>query len=260
MFKQPGSLLAVSSGGVLLEEGTPVELTVDPKPPYLRIKRPFTLGVTPTTIPTTITRYEVGKHAPNHQIVDEANPGPDPLYVHQPMLMPLKIVATGTSLIVYVQPHVYTHLGARRVFPGAAVDLASHLPGVANQARRVLIYLDKDTNELEVVEGTPVLNTLALPVPYPDLPSDANAKVAGWVHVTQGQTVITQLQVDDGRDFINDALPITGTGETVTLPAATTVGQILMADDNLVYQSVIPMINQHGEIMTNADGTILIAG
>jgi hypothetical protein len=61
------------------------------------------------------------------------------------------------------------------------------VPSTSGQSRKVLVYLDKETNNLAVESGTAVSG--AIPIPYPVAPETAIP--SGYVKLTNGQTVIT---------------------------------------------------------------------
>jgi len=58
------------------------------------------------------------------------------------------------GLLVYVEPFDYWWDGARKHFPGGAIDLTSYRPTPANHYAWVQIYVEPDTNTLSAQTGT----------------------------------------------------------------------------------------------------------
>lgn len=199
----------------------------------------------------TISRGNAGPHGANHQMPSdiEGEVGPDPTLVFQPAIQPLKTTGDGSSLVITIQPCIYNIDGARKVFSGAHVDVSDHVPDTVGRARRVLAYLDVTTNLPEILPGPEAINNGAIPIPYPKVPRGVIA--SSYVKLAYGQTaVVTGTHVDDARSFYgafaNYSSPFSPTED----------GQILISQDGAFVPGV-PMTDLYGDIMTNADGTIL---
>lgn len=233
-------------------EGTPVLVARNPKKPHLWT----ILGADHTRIrtDTSISRYDVGIHGDNHSIPSEDLPGPDPSYTYQPQLMPLKTMGDGSTLTVSTHRYIYTKDGNRQEFYGADTDLTSSVPG-AGLIRKVLLYLDRDTNILEQVDGTAVTDDGITPVPEPTPPAGVDdARESAWIYLSNGQTqVTTATHIEDGRDFLDN-------GVENPLPTATAQGQILMSSETLTPIWVTPLISEDDGWMANDDGDLLIVG
>ena len=235
-------------------DGTPVLVARDPKHPYLW----QILGPDPAYIRAdmalSISQYGTSIHGSNHQTADEADPGPDPVYVFQPMLYLLKTVGDGATLTVSTHPYDYNKGDISRYFAGADTDLTSSVPG-AGLVRKVLLYLDRDTNVLETVEGTTVLDNGVIPIPLPLPPAGVTATKSAWVTLANGQTTITTAtDVDDARDFLN-------TGQDDALPAPTGPAQVLMTDNGSLPFWATPVIDEvEGTWMAGDDNELVWEG
>jgi len=246
---RPESQRVVLNETTLKTEGTLVEVEIDPnKNSGGRVIGIYSGTLTPTES-EILSRGNVGEHAPNHQYPTEAAPGPDSVLVYQPAVQPLKTTGDGSTLVVDLQPLIYTVEGVRKVFVGITVDLTSYVPSTSGRAVRVLVYLDITTNLAAVLSGTEVIDSVAIPVPYPQIPQDAIP--SAYVKLTNGQTAVTTAtHVDDARAMFSSngsyGFPLTPTEE----------GQIIIVQDG-DFALGVPMVDIYGDIMTNADGTIL---
>ena len=163
---RPEGKVPVFNPTTIKEEGTAVLIARNPKGPY----RWEIIGPNDNYLGDVdsidLSRYATALHGPNHQIADEASPGPDPVKVFQPMFMPLKTEGDGSSLTVATYSYIYTKNGVRYEFGGQSTDLTSYVPG-AGLIRKVLLYLDRDTNVLNIVTGTAVADDSITPIPEP---------------------------------------------------------------------------------------------
>ena len=235
------------------QEGTPVLVARDPKRPHSwQILGPDDTFVR-TQMVSPLSNYGTAVHGPNHQTVTEDDPGPDPVNVFQPMMYMLKTVGDGATLTVSTYQYDYSIGEVSRFFAGIDTDLTSSVPG-AGLIRKVLLYLDRDTNLLEVVEGTTVLDTGAIPIPLPLMPVDVSGTRSAWVTLANGQsTITTATDIDDARDFMGD-------DNSAPIPLPTAAGQIIINDDIGGIQWVIPMVDENGSIMTSEFGHIMYLG
>lgn len=233
----------------LTVEGTPVLAARNPKKPHVWT----ILGADHSRVhgSTSVSRYEQGIHGDNHSVPSEDLPGPDPSYTYQPQLMPLKTTGDGSTLTVSTYHYIYTKDGHRRYFYGQDTDLTSSVPG-SGLIRKVLLYLDRDTNILEQVDGTTVTDDDVTPIPEPTPPSGIDARESAWIYLSNGQTQITTAtHIEDARDFLDN-------GIANTLPAATEYGQVLMSDEALAPFWATPLIADSGGWMTDEDGYLMI--
>ena len=235
-------------------EGTPVLAARNPKKPHLWT----ILGADHTRVRggTYISRYEQGIHGDNHSIPDESAPGPDPSYTYQPQLMPLKTMGDGATLTVSTHRYIYTKDGHRREFYGADTDLTSSVPA-AGLIRKVLLYLDRDTNILEQVDGIAVADDGMTPVPEPTPPTGLDARESAWIYLSNGQTQITTAtHIQDARDFLDNG----ESSPATTLPIATEPGQVLMSSESLTPIWATPVVSEDYTWMANEDGELIIEG
>ena len=245
MYNRSNGRLAVLNDTTIKTAGTPVQLGPAPKPPFLAVVGTYNDSLHPTDSTTKLGQFNAPPHAQNHQYTDETNKGADAVLVYQPALQQLKLTSS-TGLVCRVEPLIYLIDGTRKVFPGATVDLTSYVPSSSGQTRRVLVYLDKDTNNLAIVEGTAVSG--AIPIPYPTAPT--NAIPSGYVKLTNGQTsIVTATHIEDARGFL------TGNGSQSPYKA-TQDGQIIIAESG-EFQVRLPLVDQYGLILTSANGQII---
>ena len=245
MYKRSNGRLAVINDTTIKTAGTPVQLGPAPKPPYLAVVGTYNDSLHPTDSTTNLGQFNTAPHAPNHQYTAESNKGADAVLVYQPALQPLKLTAVS-GLVCRVESLIYLIDGTRKVFPGATINLTSYVPSTSGQTRRVLIYLDKTTNNLAVVEGTAVSG--AIPIPYPVAPETAIP--SGYAKLANGQTaIVTVTHIEDARGFL------TGNG-SLSPYKATTDGQIIIAEDG-EFKVRLPLVNQYGLILTSDSGEII---
>jgi len=245
MYNQGKGDLAVWNSTTIKTAGTPVQLGPAPKPPYLAVVGTYNDSLHPTDSTTNLGQFNTSPHAPNHQYVSESDIGADVVKVYQPALQPLKIT-NSTGLVCRVEPLIYLIDGTRKVFPGATINLTSYEPSSSGQSRKVLVYLDKETNNLAVESGTAVSG--AIPIPYPIAPETAIP--SGYVKLTNGQTVITTAtHIEDARGFLS------GNGSSTPYKANAN-GQIIIAEDG-EFKIRLPLVDLYGDILTNSNGEIV---
>lgn len=244
LHNHPSGKMAVLNPTAITEDGTPVLAARNPKSPH----RWSIIGLDTSRVrggTQAASRYAVGLHGPNHRMVNEFDIGPDPVEIFQAALMPLKTVGDGATLVVRTYPYIYTAAYKRYSYGGVDTDLTSYVPG-AGLTRKVLLYLDRDTNTLNVEAGATVLDGGALPAPEPIPPAGINAELSALVNLTNGQTAITTAGgILDCRDVLKDRDTNIG-----TLPVATAPGQVLIADEALNWISVTPIIDEEGYWMS----------
>ena len=246
MYNRSNGRLAVINETTIKTAGTPVQLAPAPKPPYLTVVGTYNESLNPTDSTTNLGQFNTSPHAANHQYPSEAEIGGDPVKTYQPAIQMLKTTGDGLTLVCSVQPLIYLIDGTRKVFPGATVDLTSYVPVTSGQSKRVLIYLDKETNNLAVESGTAVSG--AIPIPYPVAP--VNAIPSCYVKLTNGQTAVTTAtHIEDARGFL------TGNGAQ-TPYKATQDGQIIIAEDG-DFIVALPLVDLYGDILTDANGEII---
>lgn len=234
---------ALKGEGITHAAGVHVKLAKSPKDPYARrIIGIYDGGLVPG-VPNPVSVYSSGPHAQSHQIPSEAAPGDDPVHIYQPAWMPLKTTADGT-LVVRTEEYIYVHQGQRRVSPLQTTDLTSYRPG-AGLIRRVLLYLDRNSNTLQVALGTAVINNGAIPIPYPDVPEGGQA--SAYIKLANAQTAISQVtHVEDSRgDHDQDFL------------SATQIGQVPFSLDGITFTAQLPLTNEFGW-MVNDDGILIV--
>ncbi len=245
MYNRSNGRLAVINDTTIKTAGTPVQLGPAPKPPYLAVIGTYNDSLHPTDSTTNLGQFNTSPHAANHQYPTESNKGADAVLVYQPALQSLKITSSS-GLVCRVEPLIYLIDGTRKVFPGATINLTSYVPSTSGQSRHVLVYLNKETNNLAVESGTAVSG--AIPIPYPVAP--INAIPSGYVKLTNGQTTISNItHIEDARGFL------TGNG-SISPYKATQDGQIIIAEDG-EFKVRLPLTDQYGLILTNSNGQII---
>lgn len=250
LHSHPSGKVAAINPTALTEDGTPVLAARNPRAPY----RWAIIGHDPSRIrgdTQAVSRFETGAHGENHQVADESSPGPDPVYIFQPMLKMLKTEGDGATLTVSTYPYVYTKNGMPRSFVGQDTDLTSAVPA-SGYVRYVLLYLDRETNSLEQVAGGSVVVGGPLPIPVPVPPAVAvDARESAWITLTGGQTaIVTATDIFDGRDFLDN-------GISSVLPSATAPGQVLIADETLNWIAATPVIDENGYWMSGDDDELV---
>jgi len=221
MPESPGIAFA---GSVTVRTGDWVKISRHPKEPYEWQVIDIWSGALVPGDYSAYIRHLVPVHGRNHWWPSESDPGADPVRVYRPALQELKCTGDGATLTVTIQPHIYLYSGIRREYGGGQVDLSSSVPG-ASMIRRTLVYLNVATNALGIVDGIEVLNTGAIPVPIPALPS--NCRASAVVELENGQsTIITADDILDSRDWLGN-----GSSSSTTMPTASEFGQLLFYDD-----------------------------
>jgi len=137
------------------------------------------------------------EHAASHQY-PEGNPGSDPVLVYQPALQPLKCTPYS-GWTVAVQGLIYRVAGRVVRFSGGQVDLSSYVPA-SGQKRAALVYLDAETNALQVTAGVAVTDVPSVSAPSPDVPVLAIA--AAYVVLTGGAAGVSAADVIDARSLL----------------------------------------------------------
>lgn len=239
--ESPAQALA---GNVSVQAGDWVTVIKDPKEPYQwRVVGYYTGNLDPGSY-NLVINHLTGPHATNHQMPTELLSGTDPVLVFQPALQMLKTTGDGATLTVSTQDYVYQMGGVRKYYGGSTTDLTASVPG-AGLVRKVLIYLNENTNVLMALDGSTVTYGGASPVPYPILPS--GGRPSAYVELYNGQTAITTgTHTEDARDFLNIR-----SGSGITVPVSTDEGQILMSDDSLQWIAVFPLVDEDGNIITS---------
>lgn len=246
---RPESMRVVYNTSTSKREGTIVRVEIDPKKPDIgRVVGIFHNIALPNEA-VELSPFEIPPHRNTHQYVEESDKGDDTVLVYQPALQPLKTTGDGSTLTVTTQPLIYTVDGSRKVYEGISTDLTSYVPSTASRTVRVLLYLDKSTNILEVLEGTEVIDNGAIPVPYPTIPRNSVPSV--FVQLSTSQTAITTAShIDDARDWLN------GSGGYDFSFAPGEEGDILIANDG-GFVVARPLFDQYGTPMLDADGVLL---
>ena len=249
-FNVPESQAQAYRGNILVLDGTPVMMKPHPKGPFIYQIVDINSGeIDPFTM-NLIVRHTIGQHAANHQIPTEALIGPDPVYIYQAALKELRSEADDASLDITVQPHVYWNGGAFSSFPGAIVDMTSSVPGAGN-IRKTLIYLELANNQIKIVDGTEVLNNGIIPVPRPNLPVGGRANA--FIELVAAQTAIVQsTDIEHARDFLYNT-------QTALISAPIADGHILIGNEGS-WISVLPMLDEDANIMTDEDSQIMWVG
>ncbi len=208
-YNQPESRVLVHNPTTNDVAETPVWVGPEARPPHRFIIKGVYYGGISDEVDHGGGALESAPHAQAHQWPTEATPGPDKVLVFQPALQPLKMTGTGSTLVVTIQPHLYTRNGRPIQFIGSTLDLTSSVPSVASTKRKTLVYLDEETKVMRVVDGPTVPTGGALIPSRPNLP--VGGRMSGYVELTNGQTAITTAtHIEDWRDTLRGWTNITG--------------------------------------------------
>lgn len=190
--------------------------------------------------------FSVPPHATTHQYPSEINIGTDPVLVYQPALQMLKVTANAsTALSIDVGRLIYHWQTQKFIFGGAtALDISSYIPGTANFARYVLVYLDPLTNTIAFESGTAVDTTFAVPL-APDFVDPSVP--AAYIYLLNGAATISNTDIVDARYFLN-----TYTTDLALTPRR--VGDFLVSLDGITFEAQEILVDQHGEIITDSNG------
>lgn len=180
-----------------------------------------------------VNYFTLPPHGFTHEIPSDLAPGLDPTRIFQPAIQIFKSAPNGADLTVSTQPYAYQVNGVRTYFPGTTTDLTPYLPG-AGEARRVLVYLDPETNTLNVREGDVVPDLLSIPVPFPDVPRKAIG--SAWFSLVDGQALLSAIHYTDARPFLDTW----GVSEPYE---ATRQGQILYSLDAATFIAALPVVD-----------------
>lgn len=147
---------------------------------------------------------EVARHAEMH-IWEAAGGGDDPVMIWTRALMPFRLSPQAApDLTVRIEgPELYLWDTGWQEWSGGNVNLAAHVPG-ANLHRYCLVSIDGATSAAQTACSTPVSTAIPIsPGGYPQPPSGSIP--VGLVHLTGGQTTITEADIVDGRVVVSSA-------------------------------------------------------
>lgn len=224
-------------------DGTPVLIGVLPWSPGL--EQVVTVDWESYTVQPWGSGYSgVPPHAASHTYETETTHGGDPVLVYQPALQPLKVTSDGTGLTVSIQPYTYHYSGLPRTFPGGNIDMTTYLPSAGNRVA-LLVSLSKATGLLSITPGTEIPDTGA-PPPPPTFPD--NSVPAGVISLSSNQTVISQTDITDVRDFLSG-------GGTASLPTGEP-GQVLYNVDGSM--SVVTPVTDGAGWLVDDTGKLIV--
>ena len=186
------------------------------------------------------------KHAQEHEWSD-AGHGPDPVSLYPRAWAQLRTFPTNpASLSVTVAPMRYIGFSAVVKWEGDEIDLTANVPGGANQARLVLVYLDTTTNTLGLTNGDIGLVADGWFLPEPALSNETYPSAV--VRLINGQTTITESDIQDRRMFLNPTYGVFG-----GWPFDTNMTSVDPSDPNADYNSLEDALDNV------ASGTIMAA-
>jgi len=142
-------------------------------------------------------------HSETHEWPDQS-PGIDAVNVYRRSLVDLRTepVYENYSLNVYVRPLVYSYQGTIKRYKGTQpyLSLSSYVPQTG--IRSVLTYLDIRTNYFWASPGPPTSYYVGNTPTEPDVPW--YAKPSALVTLRESQNIITEADIEDIRDVIDD--------------------------------------------------------
>lgn len=145
----------------------------------------------------------VQPHAQAHEWPDRS-PGFQAITIYPRAWSQLRTYPTNpSSLSVTVSPMRYQTAATMEVFNGADIDLTASVPGAANQARLVLVYLDATTNTLGITNGALGTDADGWSLGEPVLANGQYPSVV--VRLENGQTDINEDDISDRRLFLNSS-------------------------------------------------------
>lgn len=252
-FNQPESSFRVLNRAVPPVVGLPVKIGYPEKPPFEKQVLGVWGGIDDLS---GYTGEEGGAlntqpHAQSHRYPSETSIGTDPVLIYQPALQPLKLTGNGTSLVVTIAAlKSYRYQSVHKAFNGTTFDLTASVPAIASKKRYVLVYLDAATNVIKSADGSLVQDLAPITAPKPALPE--NGIASAYVLLSTGQTsVTTATHVVDAREFLEPRIDN-------ALTSATAVGQILISNDGITFEPGIPVVDASGDILTDANGHIIV--
>lgn len=201
------------------------------EPNQLAVLGLYTHGLPPSETPNAIY-FNVPPHGFTHEIQYDTSPGIDPVRVFQDAIWLFKTVAGG-GLNVSTYAFGYSVDGVRRFFPGVTTDMSSFLPG-AGFAQRHILYLDPTTGFLNVQSGSVVVDHVAIPVPYPEIPRGMIG--TAWIKTVGGQTSIVAADINDARPFLTP-------GVSTKPYEATRQGEVLYSLDAATFTAALPVVD-----------------
>jgi hypothetical protein len=142
-------------------------------------------------------------HGETHEWPD-GSPGIDAVNVYRRSLVDLRTepVYENYSLNVYVRPLVYSYQGTIKRYKGTQpyLSLSSYVPQTG--IRSILTYLDIRTNYFWASPGPPTSYYVGNTPTEPNVPW--YAKPSALVTLRESQNIITEADIEDIRDVIDD--------------------------------------------------------
>lgn len=213
-YGQDGGYYQAFNTGVQDRVGMPVLTGIEPQTPFRRVIFSIDWGETPFLFSAgdnPAGSFDLPPHASSHEWSD-ADPGTDIVSVYQRAIVPLRAqYISGMKLSI--APALYFDNDDLKRFNGQEITVTSYVPGSPGNHKRVLLYLNPDTNsiqvqdQIEVDDGEEAL--------YDD-PPPGTTPVA-WVYLQYGDTTLVDADITDARAFLNTSL------ETIDLSQLLTV-------------------------------------
>jgi hypothetical protein len=206
-YGQDGGYIQVFNTGVQDRVGMPVLIGIEPQTPYRRVIISIDWGEIPLLFegdsdPAGV--FDLPPHAASHEWPD-ADPGTDIINIYQRAIVPLRAqYASGMSL--NVASGLYFHDGDLRKFVGQSISVASNIPSTVDYHKRVLLYLNPDTNSIQVQDQTE--RDDGSEATYDDPP--LGTLPVAWVYIQYGDTTLTDSDIADARSFLNSSLSVQG--------------------------------------------------
>lgn len=204
-YGQDGGYFQAFNTGVQDRVGMPVLTGIEPQTPYRRVIFSIDWGELPLIfedgddLPGS---YDLPPHADSHEWSD-ADPGTDIVSVYQRAIVPLR-AQYSSGMTLSVSAGLYFHSGDLIKYMGQDVVLTSYVPGTSGNHKRVLLYLNPDTNSVQVQNQDEIDD--GSEAVYDDPPS--GTLPVAWVYLVYGDTTLTDSDIADARSFLNSSLSI----------------------------------------------------
>lgn len=181
--------------------------------------------------------------------------GYDPITVYTRMLADGKVyLNSGTSVTnlatsINVSSLVYIR-GTKFITFGRKLnqDITAYFPP-AGLKWWLLVYVNRLTNTLSYVTGTPVADIPTESPAYPDAPGNS-IPLAFILLESSMAGIYEEYNIRDARQ------PVAG---AVNLPAASQPGQVLYSPDGAMFMAGLPLTGEYGWLVDERNGILLIA-
>ena len=213
-YGQHGGYFQVFNTGVQDRVGMPVLTGIEPQSPFRRVIFSIDWGEVPLIfddddIPPGA--YDLPAHAASHEWSD-ADPGTDIVNVYQRAIVPLRAQYTD-GMKLQVAPALYFDNDDLKMFMGQEVAVTLYVPSSSGNHKRVLLYLNPDTDSIQVQDQVEVDD--GAEAIYDDPP--AGTLPVAWVYLQYGDTGLVDSDITDARVFLSVSLGAVDLSQLLTV-------------------------------------------